>query len=355
MTNTFVKLPGQRPPADPQEAAEWWFARKMLDVLSSRDAAQFDQWLSVAANAEAYRRLEAFDQDLGAVAAEPEILQMREAALRHQPGFSGLSWRVALPVAASLLLAISLAVFALSRPSPAPSAVEAEAGIPTSERYETRVGEHREVRLSDGSIVTLNTGSLLEVAYTAERRSVRLLHGEAMFKVAHNTAWPFVVTAGDRNVTAVGTAFVVRLDGPAIKVVLVQGKVRIDPLRPVGLARVIPQLGEDELTPGEQLTALEGRPKALVAAADVERSLSWENGQVIFRDDTIETATAELNRYSTKRILVDDPRISALTVSGVFNARRPEDFVAAVTNFYPIEAVHPSADVTELKWRNARS
>ena len=355
MTDTFVKFPGKQPPADPQEAAEWWFARKMLDVLSSRDTALFEQWMSVEANAEAYRRLEAFDQDLGAVAAEPEILQMREAALRHQPGLRGFSWRVALPVAASLVLAIGLVLFGLSRPSATSPTTEADSAIPTSERYETRVGEHREVRLSDGSIVTLNTGSLLEVAYTAERRSVRLLHGEAMFKVAHNTAWPFVVTAGDRNVTAVGTAFVVRLDGPAIKVVLVQGKVRIDPLRPVGLARVIPQLGEDELTPGEQLTALQGKSKALVAAADVERSLSWENGQVIFRDDTIETATAELNRYSTTRILVDDPRISALTVSGVFNAKRPEDFVAAVTNFYPIEAVHPSSDVTELKWREHHS
>ncbi len=355
MTKAFLTFAGKRPPADPQEAAEWWLARKSLDVLSGRDQALFEQWLSVEANAEAYRRLERFDRELGAMAAEPEILQMREAALRHGPGLKGSSWRVALPVAASLVIALCVAMFGLSHLPSAPSSAEPDASIPTSERYETRVGERREVRLSDGSIVTLNTGSLLEVAYTAERRTVRLLRGEAMFKVAHNSAWPFVVTAGDRNVTAVGTAFVVRVDGPAIKVVLVQGKVRIDPLRPVGLARVIPELGEDELTPGEQLTALEGKPKALVATADVERSLSWESDQVIFRDDTIEAATTELNRYSTRHILVADPRISALTVSGVFNARRPEDFVAAVTTFYPIEAVHPSADVTELKWRNAES
>jgi transmembrane sensor len=261
-------------------------------------------------------------------------------------------WRWVVPIAAALVLAIFLTLVGVAKHPFTPSVAEADNGIPTSERYETHIGERRQVRLSDGSIVTLNTGSLVEVAYTAQRRNVRLLRGEAMFKVAHNAQWPFVVTAGDRDVTAVGTAFVVRVDGPAIKVVLVQGKVKVDPLRPVGLARVIPQLSEDDLTPGEQLIAFEGRRKVTIATADVQRALSWENGQVIFRDDTIQTAVAELNRYTDTRILVGDPHILALTVSGVFNARRPEDFVAAVTSFYPIVAVHPSADVTELRWRD---
>ncbi len=353
MTNPYPRFTGKRPPADSREAAEWWLARKSLGLLSGRDAALFEKWVSVAGNAEAYARLEQFDSELGAMAAEPEILQMRAVALNHKPGLSADYWRWVFPIAAAMVLAIGLTWIGLAKPQlPAPT-LEADLTIPTSERYETRVGEQRQVRLSDGSIVTLNTGSLLEVAYTAKRRDVRLLRGEAMFKVAHNAAWPFVVTAADRNVTAVGTAFVVRVDGPDIKVVLVQGKVRIDPLRPTGLARIIPALSEDDLTPGEQLTAVEGKARATVEATDVQRATSWENGQVIFQDDTIEAAAAEMNRYSDTRILVNDPRIGALTVSGVFNAKRPQDFIAAVTTFYPIVSVHPSADVTELKWRDA--
>ncbi len=353
MTNAPHDLTGKRPPADPQDAAEWWLTRKSLGLLTGRDLALFEKWSSIAENAAAYALVEQFDNELGAMAAEPEILQLREAALRHKPSFRDGAWRLVPPIAAAMAIALVMAWFGFSKPDlPAPT-IEADATIPARERYETRVGEQRQVRLADGSIVTLNTGSLLEVAYTASRRDVRLLRGEAMFKVAHNAAWPFVVTAADRNVTAIGTAFVVRVDGPAIKVVLVQGKVRVDPLRPVGLARVIPALSEADLTPGEQLTAVEGAGKVSVAATDVQRATSWETGRLIFRGDTIQSAVAEMNRYSDKQILVNDPRISALTVSGVFNEQRPDDFIAAVTTFYPIIAVHPSADVTELKWRDA--
>jgi transmembrane sensor len=338
-------------PADPLEAAEWWMARKSLGLLSARELAAFDRWLEAPVNASAFATIEQIDQDLGAFAAEPEILQLRAQALKHRPNFEARYSRWAAVFAAIMVLGGASFGLMHAKPNFTVAASDTDSTIPTSERYETKVGERRQVRLSDGSIVTLNTGSLVEVAYTAQRRDVRLLHGEAMFKVAHNSAWPFVVSAGDRSVTAVGTAFVVRVDGPAIKVVLVQGKVRVNPLQPSGLARMLPVLAEDELTPGEQLTAQEGTRRVTVASTDVERAMSWESGEIIFRDDTIDTAVSELNRYSKTRILINDPRIAALKVSGVFNAERPENFVAAVTAFYPIVAVHRSADVTELTWR----
>jgi transmembrane sensor len=150
----------------------------------------------------------------------------------------------------------------------------------------------------------------------------------------------------------VGTAFDVRGDGGQVKVVLVEGKVRVDPIRHEGLEKLIPQLAEEQLTAGEQLVASPGAGPVVVAAADIQRATSWRSGQVIFRDDTLAAAVAELNRYSDKRIEVDDPRLAVLRVSGVFSTDRPENFVAAVTTFYSIKAIQTAPGVTELAWRD---
>ena len=138
---------------------------------------------------------------------------------------------------------------------------------------------------------------------------------------------------------------------PGDSVVLVEGKVRVAPLRNQGLARLLPQLGGEDLTAGEALSATTGSPKVLVATADVQQATSWNSGQVIFRDDSLASAVDELNRYSDSRLLVTDPRVAALKVSGVFRTDRPQNFVAAITTFYPIKAVSVAPGVTRLTWR----
>jgi transmembrane sensor len=52
--------------------------------------------------------------------------------------------------------------------------------------YRTTLGEQRIVRLEDGSRVSLNSDSRLELEFTDLRRHVTLAHGEAYFEVTHN-------------------------------------------------------------------------------------------------------------------------------------------------------------------------
>ena len=125
---------------------------------------------------------------------------------------------------------------------------------------------------------------------------------------------------------------------------------RVAPLQRRGLQRLIPALGDDDLIAGQQLISTQGVPAVVVNSADVPRVTSCRNGQVIFRDDTIATAVAELNRYSERPILVTDPRVASLKVSGVFGTARPENFIAAVTDMLPVEATK-SGDATVLNWR----
>src|SRR5690242_2232065 len=77
-------------------------------------------------------------------------------------------------------------------------------------RFVTGKGETKVVALKDGSVVTLNTASEIQVNYSEALRSVELIQGEALFDVAKNKSRPFVVSAGDTNVRAVGTSFTVR-------------------------------------------------------------------------------------------------------------------------------------------------
>src|SRR5690606_15701139 len=95
--------------------------------------------------------------------------------------------------------------------------------------YSTGIGQRSTVTLQDGSIVELNAQTRIKVAFGAERRSVQLLDGQAIFRVAKDASRPFVVHAGDREIIALGTAFDVRLDPSAMRVTLLEGKVAVRP------------------------------------------------------------------------------------------------------------------------------
>src|SRR6185312_11086218 len=95
--------------------------------------------------------------------------------------------------------------------------------------YQTKVGELRNVHLPDGSSIILGGQTELSVSFSAQRRSVGLLKGEAWFQVAHRSHWPFVVAAGDGTITDLGTAFLVQRDSDRVVVTVTQGTVEITP------------------------------------------------------------------------------------------------------------------------------
>jgi transmembrane sensor len=336
-----------QPPAQTaEEAATYWVARRRLGLMSAADEAAFAAWRAEPDNALALAEVEDVVEEVGAVAALAEVRAMRAAALAAAP-HSRPPWRAVGSMAAGLAAVVLAGVWAINLPEAPPPAIAQAAPV---QRYVTGVGEQRNVRLADGSMLSLNTASVVEVAYSPARRDIRLLQGQALFNVAHNTARPFVVAAGDRKVTAVGTAFDVRLDGGAVKVVLVEGRVRVEPLRPAGMARIAPVLARQTLDAGEELVAAPGEGVE-VATADTDQATSWRRGQVIFRDDTVAAAVAEMNRYSDTQLVIDDPRIAALKISGVFGVTREENFLAALTSYYPVAAVRRSPRVTALTWR----
>jgi len=179
----------------------------------------------------------------------------------------------------------------------------------------TSAGEQRVIVLDDGSRVMLNAQSSVDVQYTATRRGIRLLSGEARFEAAPNRDVPFVVDTSGGSVTALGTVFVVRkrpmTEGGGAVVTGVEHSVRVE------------ASGQSAIVgPGEQTswTLMRG-PHVAVASADVN-AVGWANGILQFEDAPLSGIVAELNRYTRARILVLG-EAGKMELSGVFFVRNP--------------------------------
>ena len=185
----------------------------------------------------------------------------------------------------------------------------------------TSVGEVRHLPLADGSTVDMNTQSRVQVAMRPRLRRIRLREGEAWFQVAHNPSRPFVVEANNVRVRAVGTAFSVRLSGDGAEVMVSEGVVEAWVL---GAEKEAVRLSANESARiGER-----ARPVQIaVDPAQVDRKLAWREGRIDLDGETVESAVAEFNRYSTRKIRVLSPKLASERVYGVFKISNQADFV----------------------------
>ena len=201
--------------------------------------------------------------------------------------------------------------------------------------YATPMGSLRTVLLADGSQATLSSGSKIEVALSRGERRIDLQQGEAYFEVSKHPERPFIVTAGHRQVVAVGTRFAVRRDSADLRVVVTEGTVRLQP-GPAGNAAPAPPT---LLKAGS--TALASSHGVLVRAGsveDAERLVDWRGGYLTFRDSTLAEAASEFNRYNVRKIVMGDAQVAALRVGGNFRWSNTDTFVRLLEQGFPVRA-----------------
>jgi transmembrane sensor len=203
--------------------------------------------------------------------------------------------------------------------------------------YATEVGEQRIVHLDDGTRITLNSDTKVTIAFTEPRRQVRLDRGEAFFEVAHNRNRPFIVAVGNRQVTALGTAFAVSYDPNRTAVTLVEGKVSV--------ARgETPDTGTVFLSPGERVTySRKSAPK--LDEPKLDAVTAWRRGEVVLDKTPLADAVTEMNRYETTHLIIQDPRTAALRVSGIYHAGDSAGFARTVAELYGLELSHEGAEI----------
>ncbi|MET1162806.1 MAG: FecR domain-containing protein [Pseudoxanthomonas sp.] len=201
--------------------------------------------------------------------------------------------------------------------------------------YLTAIGDLRAVPLSDGSNATLSSDSRMQVSLSSGERRIDLQQGEAFFEVAKDAGRPFVVSAGGRQVVAVGTRFAVRRDGADLRVVVTEGTVRLQSEADTGPQRLPTTL----LHAGN--VALASSRGVLVRTGTVEeaeRELDWRSGYITFRDTSLEDAAAEFNRYNTRKIVMGDRSVATMRVGGNFRWSNTEAFVRLLEQGFPVRA-----------------
>ena len=321
-------------PFDPVHQAE-------LEAWLEADARHADA-LSACLDLEAAIEQVRTSQWAGTLIAEVEAGLDGVAAEPTHPGiFAGLSWRP-IALAASVLLLLVVTPFLVGPLLGGKPAAPVEEVI--AEAFSTGRGEMQTLVLADGSTVTLNTGSRIEVSFSESERRIALPQGEALFEVAHDPSRPFIVAAGGYEVRAIGTAFNVyaREDGHTM-VTVVQGIVQARDTA----AQANPTL----LHAGDQVELAPGTPLPEAQRVDTDLAVAWRSGRLVFDDWRLADVVAEFRRYGDLAVEFSDPDVAEIAVSGVFDPRDSDAFFAALDQMGPV-AIDRDADRIRLYTSN---
>ncbi len=322
------------PPEDSAlEAAAEWFARLKRSEVSTEELARFDAWFAQGGNAKAYAEIEAIWRVGGQIDRDPRVAGAiaKVLASHPAPGEPSAAPRRRLRLPRWTPVPITAVVLALGWWS--------LHGL--GRFYTTDLGEQRLVVLADGSRVRLDTNTRLRVRLSRGERHIDLDRGQAFFEVAHDSARPFVVQAGDTTVQALGTRFDVRREASQVRVALVEGRVKVD-----GAAA-----RSWTLAPGQQWSSAPGAREP--RAVDVSATTSWTDGRLTFHGTAFADALAEVNRYAAAPVRLQDARLADEPISGVFNTCDIKAFVAAMTELYPLDAVRRPDGGVDLRARGA--
>lgn len=309
-----------------QDAAAFWLARHDADPSAAADPA-FLAWLAESEDhAAAWIRAQAlWARATDDLRDDPLAEALRASALAARPPV----WPRAL-AAACVAVAVLLGAgvgwrFWSGREMSAPQV----ASSAPATQLATLVGERRAVTLADGTRLDMDSATRVEVAFNDKARRLRVVSGQVYIQVARDAARPFAVDARDQTIIDRGTEFNVRVMPGMMSVTLAEGSVAVG-------AHGGPS--EHELKPGERLMLRDGRAPML-QTVDVSSVLAWREGFVEFSDTPLSDAVAEMNRHGGPQIVIADPGLGVLRVSGRFKLGEPERFLRTVSMLLPVRAV----------------
>jgi len=196
--------------------------------------------------------------------------------------------------------------------------------LPGALHYSTGLGQMLNVPLTDGSVVSLNTLSAVDVTMRAKAREITLVRGEAWFQVAHDVQRPFVVSAGRVRVRAVGTAFTVYRQDHGADVLVTEGVVET---WTAGKEDQIVRVAAGSKAYVDEYDSA----KLTLVTTDGARALAWREGQIVLEGETVKEAIAQFNRYNTIKLTVADSSLAEEKVVGQFRATEPMRFAEAVS------------------------
>jgi len=217
---------------------------------------------------------------------------------------------------------------------------------------ETAVGKQSSFKLQDGSVVFLNTNSKVSVALSRVERRIDLVRGEARFEVAKDTSRPFTVATTTATVRALGTVFNVRAENLSTQVAVLEGQVEVTVApnsEPSTGAQAAgsggsgapqsPTIERVRLGAGERAAVVQGGIQTNTGAT-IEAVAAWTKRRLVFRDQSLEAVIQEFNRYRTKPLVLDDPALAQLRISGVFDSNDPDSLLTYLGIYETVQVDH---------------
>jgi transmembrane sensor len=315
-----------------REQAAAWLGR-LRGVSTAEDHAAFEQWYAAdPRHAAAYDAVLESWEMAGLAQARPT----RQAHLDLAPIAARRS-RYAITAIAATVVIVLLAFGAYGAGVIGPRPVRPV-------EFAGRAGEIRVIELADGSRVTLDTGSRIRAAYSADERRILLLKGRARFQVAHNSARPFVVATRAGLVVAHGTVFDVAVAGERVTVSLLEGSVEVRPAPATPGAR---SGSSRMLTPGQRIEMSAG--KALPPPTSTNQSeADWPYAMLSFENAPLDALIAVANRNGASRIVLADPSLGKLRVTGTFRVAETDSLAMMLAAMFDLRLSHADAGTLVL-------
>ncbi len=322
-----------------REQAEAWYARLRSGDISERERKRFRVWL--AADPEHIR---AFDRvndvwrrlDPEGEAARQSWPELDREFLDLVDTRGGLTTSARTPESAARRY-VRLAAAACAFVVVAGAIGLATISTPPGTSYTTGRAEVRTLSLADGSVVHMNADSDIRVEMSLDFRKIGLEEGEALFEVAPDAARPFVVSAGDATIRALGTEFNVNRNSQEVTVTVLEGTVQVSQLPNEKLLSRTPV--RRTVSRGEQIEYQVNGKLGDVAASEPDTAVAWRRGELVFDNKPLASALEDINRHLETRIVAPDPRISELRISGVFKSGDAASVIDGLTMSFPVRAI----------------
>jgi transmembrane sensor len=340
-------------------AAEWSAELSSADI-SPRRIAQWQQWLAASeAHRDAFDRIQstlhAIDRAVGENVDWPTAAEM--ASDRYDGSVSVSAWKerssrksagrawvdvlrrrrgIVVGLAASIVAAIATPIVL--------QLIRSQQFEPVVTIVETQAGENRHVPLADGSTVSVGARSVLWATLSRDAREVTLERGEAFFQVAKDPARPFTVKIGNTTVAAVGTAFNVRRAGERLVVAVAEGIVKVDAPVAQGTSPSGAQLGV-----GQQLSINTNNGSSSMQVVDAGGIAVWRDGLLQYRDEPLPSVIADVTRYSKYEIVIADPAVAELRVTGTVFTNDVESWLQSLEAALPVRAIRAPDGAVRLE------
>lgn len=208
------------------------------------------------------------------------------------------------------------------------NSIKAYANNEINQRFETRTGEQKNIKLPDGSLITLNTNTILDINFTRHHRKLTLIKGEAKFDVTKDIERPFTVLTGDTSFTALGTIFNIQNESNAgIELLVTEGRVLVSDAE-IEVNELIAKISKPKnqfvkdviLHQGEK-TQIKNNihyPIQTLTKKQLKQDLAWQKGILIFDGEPLNSALAEVSRYTGANFTIADIELNQLKISGYF-------------------------------------